>query len=239
MRSLRFLMMLAGTVASMSIADAAEPEVDPGSITETHVMVPMRDGARLSTYLDTPGGVGPWPVLYEQRYADLRGAGTRKDFARLAAAGYVVAAQDFRGAGLSEGTWVGYRALGWGETRDGDDTIVRVSDVYPDGRSILLMDYVRRARYRDGYDREVPLQPGKVTRVAFDVGWASQVFNRGHRIRITVAGTGAPFYEPNPNTGDPLTIDPPSKTVVATNTVYHERPHASRIIAPVRPGGRR
>src|SRR5207245_11208529 len=44
-------------------------------------------------------------------------------YARLAAAGYVVAAQNFRGAQLSEGTWVGYRALGWGEKKDGFDTV--------------------------------------------------------------------------------------------------------------------
>ena len=89
------------------------------------------------------------------------------------------------------------------------DFILRVSDVYPDGRSILLMDYVRRARYRDGYDKEVLMEPGQVYKVAFDVGWTSQIFNRGHRIRITVASTGAPFYEPNPNTGEALTIEPP------------------------------
>ncbi|TXT30496.1 MAG: hypothetical protein FD138_2283, partial [Planctomycetota bacterium] len=70
-----------------------------------------------------PPGDGPWPVLYEQRYADLKGAGTRQGNARLAKAGYVVCAENFRGAGLSEGTWVGYRALGWGELQDGYDTV--------------------------------------------------------------------------------------------------------------------
>ena len=32
------------------------------------------------------------------------------------------------------------------------DFIVRVSDVYPDGRSILIIDYIRRARFRDSWD---------------------------------------------------------------------------------------
>ena len=110
-----------------------------------------------------------------------------------------------------------------------------MSDVYPDGRSILLMDYVRRARYREGYDKEVLMEPGKVYKVAFDVGWTSQIFNKGHRIRITIASTGAPFYEPNPNTGMALTIGPPAQTQVARNTVQHNRQYASRIVAPVRP----
>ena len=113
------------------------------------------------------------------------------------------------------------------------DFIVRVSDVYPDGRSILIMDYIRRARYREGYDREVFLKPGEVTKVNFDVGWLSQVFNKGHRIRITVASTGAPFYEPNPNTGEPLTLEFPANAVVAKNNLHVNRQHASRIIAPV------
>jgi putative CocE/NonD family hydrolase len=113
------------------------------------------------------------------------------------------------------------------------DLIVRISDVYPDGRSMLLMDYIRRVRYREGYEREVFLEPGKVVPVTFDVGWMSLIFAKGHRIRVTVASTGAPFYESNPNTGLPLTVTPPEKTRVATNQLHVNRSHASRIIAPV------
>lgn len=528
-----------------------EPVLDLGGVREEHVMIPMRDGVRLSAYLYFPPGKGPWPVIYEQRYAGLHDVGSRKAFARLASAGYVVAPENFRGAQLSEGTWVGYRALGWGQQKDGYDTvewlakqpwstgkigtmggsqagfaqnflavtrpphlvaqymtdtglslfqegyriggttrperfkemdavcrnpadnrkllaewfahptydkywqaedcsrhfdkmdvpcftvgswfdfmcvgsvdsyigrqhrggphsrdhqqlllgpwvhgglketnktadmvfpenakfakdahlirwfdhylkgvdngverdptiryytmgatgepgapgneyrtaadwpipaastpyylhgggelalsqpgesggstrfladplhpqlipvrafpgardardfekqpevrtftspvltkpvewtgkvrtelyvsssakdtdfIVRVSDVYPDGRSMLLMDYIRRARYREGYDREVMMQPGKVYKVAFDVGWISQIFNRGHRIRVTVASTGSFFYEPNPNTGEPLGLEFPPNPVVAENAVYHNRRYASQVIAPV------
>jgi len=113
------------------------------------------------------------------------------------------------------------------------DFIVRISDVYPDGRSILIIDYVRRARYREGYDREVLLKPGEVTKVNFDVGWLSQIFDRGHRIRMTVASTGAPFFEPNPNTGEPLTLEFPANAVVAKNSLHVNKSHASRIIAPI------
>lgn len=122
-------------------------------------------------------------------------------------------------------------------TSDAKDTdfIVRISDVYPNGRSILIMDYVRRARYREGFDKEIFLKPGEVAKVAFDVGWLSQIFNKGHRIRVTIASTGAPFFEPNPNTGEPLTLDFPAKSVVATNSLHVNRKHASKIIAPVVP----
>jgi hypothetical protein len=113
------------------------------------------------------------------------------------------------------------------------DVIVRISDVYPDGRSILIADYIRRVRYREGYDREVFLKPGEIVPVTFDVGWLSQIFATGHRIRVTVAATGAPFYEPNPNTGLPLTLDAPMKTQVARNRLHVDEQHPSRILAPI------
>ena len=113
------------------------------------------------------------------------------------------------------------------------DYIVRLSDVYPDGRSILIMDKVQRARFREGFDKEVLMEPGKVYRFAFDIHSLSQVFNTGHRIRITVGSTGAEFYEPNPNTGGPMTIEPSTELMVAESSIHHTRHHASRVIAPV------
>ncbi len=87
-------------------------------------MVPMRDGTKLSVYLYFPEGKGPWPVLYEQRYSDVTVASSRTNYAAMAMKGYVVAAQNFRGAQLSEGVYTGYRALSWGEQQDGYDTVM-------------------------------------------------------------------------------------------------------------------
>ena len=71
--------------------------------------------------------------------------------------------------------------------------------------------------------------------MTFDVGWLSLIFNRGDRMRGGVASTGAPFYEPNPNTGGPLTAAFPENAVVARNSLWHDRERPSRLIAPVRP----
>ncbi|MSU34604.1 MAG: CocE/NonD family hydrolase [Pedosphaera sp.] len=131
--------------------------------------------------------------------------------------------------------WTGkVRADLWmASTARDTDFIVRITDVYPDGRSILIIDYVRRARYRNGWERQELLIPGQPTRMQFDVGSLSQIFNRGHRIRVTIASTGAPFFEPNPQTGEPLTLDFPTNPVTAVNTVFHQRNAASRIVAPI------
>ncbi|RFC45830.1 MAG: hypothetical protein DVB23_001815, partial [Verrucomicrobia bacterium] len=61
------------------------PVLDLGGVTEEQVMIPMRDGVRLSAYLYRPAGSGTWPILFEQRYADITGASTRRSAAALAA----------------------------------------------------------------------------------------------------------------------------------------------------------
>src|ERR1041384_1943838 len=110
------LLSLAGHAADL-------PKLELGNILEEHVMIPMRDGTRLSAYVYRPPGPGPWPVIFEQRYAVITGAGSRKELAALANQGYAAARVSFRGAELSEGKWVGYRALGWGYLKDGYDLV--------------------------------------------------------------------------------------------------------------------
>jgi putative CocE/NonD family hydrolase len=113
------------------------------------------------------------------------------------------------------------------------DAIVRLTDVYPDGRSILLTDMVRRLRFRNGFEREEFLEPDKVHEVEFDVAWLSHTFNRGHRIRISVCSHAAPYWEVNPQTAEPITADLPAKMQVARNAVWHADGRRSAILAPV------
>lgn len=112
------------------------------------------------------------------------------------------------------------------------DFILRVSDVYPDGRSMLLMDYPLRARYREGFDKEVLLTPGAPAKLAWHIGWTSIVLNKGHRIRVTIASTGYPLYEPNNQTGGRQTQDWMKQTAPAINTIWHDQAHRSRILVP-------
>jgi uncharacterized protein len=113
------------------------------------------------------------------------------------------------------------------------DLILRVSDIYPDGRSILLMEFPMRARYRAGWDRQVLLVPGEPALLKWHVGWTSMIFNRGHRIRMTLTSTGAPFFEPNNQTGGPQTHDWLKDARPADHTIWHDASHRSCIIVPV------
>ncbi|MEQ1861548.1 MAG: CocE/NonD family hydrolase [Chthoniobacteraceae bacterium] len=131
--------------------------------------------------------------------------------------------------------WTGeVKAEVWvSSTAKDSDFILRVSDVYPDGRSMLLMDYPLRARYREGFEKQVLLTPGQPAKLAWDIGWTSIVFNTGHRIRVTIASTGAPLYEPNNQTGGAQTIDWMKTTQAAINTIWHDAARPSRIIVPL------
>ncbi|MDF1811820.1 MAG: CocE/NonD family hydrolase, partial [Verrucomicrobiales bacterium] len=98
----------------------AEPDLS--GVDEKQIMIPMRDGVKLSAWVYFPRDNGtPLPAIFEQRYASLRANRTRESAARLARAGYVVALINYRGTHDSEGTWVGYRAMQWGNKKDGYD----------------------------------------------------------------------------------------------------------------------
>ncbi len=116
------------------------------------------------------------------------------------------------------------------------DIIVRLTDVYPDGRSILISDMVRRLRFRNGFDEQELLEPGEIVPVEIEITWLSHVFNRGHRIRLTVCSGGAPYWEINPQTGEAIAADLPSKMRPARNAVWHAGEHRSALVAPVRKG---
>lgn len=118
-------------------------------------------------------------------------------------------------------------------TANDTDFLLRVSDVYPDGRSMLLIDYPLRARYREGFDKQVLLKPGEPAKLAWNIGWTSIIFNKGHRIRVTIASTGAPLYEPNPQTGGPLKHEVDQAGIKAINTIWHDSAHRSRLIVPL------
>jgi predicted acyl esterase len=111
------------------------------------------------------------------------------------------------------------------------DFTVKLTDVYPDGRSMLVTDGVLRARFRDSFEHEKLLEPGKIYEVAVDLWSTSIVFNRGHKIRVAVSSSNAPRFDPNPNTGHAFRADKESR--VATNTVYFSKEHPSRILLPV------
>jgi putative CocE/NonD family hydrolase len=111
------------------------------------------------------------------------------------------------------------------------DFTVKLTDVYPDGRSMLVTDGILRARFRESFEREKLVEPGKACELTIDLWSTSLIFNRGHKIRVAVSSSNAPRFDPNPNTGHVFRAD--KETRVATNTIYFSKEHPSRILLPV------
>ncbi len=111
------------------------------------------------------------------------------------------------------------------------DLAVRLTDVTPDGRSMLVLDGIQRARMRCGDDGECLLVPGEPTEVTVDLWSTAMVFNTGHRIRIDVSGSNSPRFEVNPNNGEPFEDARPS--VVAKPEILFGPDHPSRVDLPI------
>jgi len=111
------------------------------------------------------------------------------------------------------------------------DWVVRLCDVWPDGRSMSVCDGILRARYRNGLDRQELMNPGQTYRFEVGLGATAQLFAAGHRIRLEVTSSDFPRYDRNLNTGGPLGKE--SASQVAVNSVFHDRLRPSHLTLPV------
>ncbi len=116
------------------------------------------------------------------------------------------------------------------DVKDTDFT-VKIIDVYPDGRAYNLDETIQRARYRDGYDKEIFMDKGKVYKVSLSPMSTSNYFKKGHRIRIEVSSSNFPRFARNLNTGG---NNYDEKTgVIATNNIHYSENYPSQIRIPV------
>jgi uncharacterized protein len=111
------------------------------------------------------------------------------------------------------------------------DWVVRLCDVWPDGRSLSLRDGILRSRYRASFEHPEPMTPGQVYRFELDLGATAQVFKAGHRLRVEVTSSDFPRYDRNLNTGGPIGTE--TRGHAAVNTVLHDAMRASYLVLPV------
>ena len=116
------------------------------------------------------------------------------------------------------------------DVKDTDFTI-KIIDVYPDGRAYNLDETIQRARYREGYDREVFMDKGKVYKVSLSPMSTSNYFKKGHRIRIEVSSSNFPRFARNLNTGGNNFDE--KVGVIATNNIHYSKRYPSQIRIPV------
>ena len=124
---------------------------------------------------------------------------------------------------------------------DGPDTdfTAKLIDVwppspdFPDGAPLNIGDGILRARYRDSLTAPAMLEPGRPYELTIELYPTALVFGAGHRIRVDISSSNFPRFDVNPNTGEPLNANTGWR--VATNTIFHDPDHPSRIVLPVVP----
>ncbi|MFO6448336.1 CocE/NonD family hydrolase [Erythrobacter sp. NE805] len=113
------------------------------------------------------------------------------------------------------------------------DVFCWLAEVPPDGRTTQLSRGQLRLRYREGFDREVPLVPGEPVRVRIEMDHVGHRLAPGHRLRLLIGSSLFPLLDPNPNTGEP------TATAIAVReareTVFHDAARPSRLLLPVLP----
>ena len=114
------------------------------------------------------------------------------------------------------------------------DFTAKLVDVWPNGFAQNLTEGILRARFRQSTTgAPKPIVPGQVYEYKIDLWSTSNVFLKGHRIRLEVSSSNFPRFDRNLNTGKPAGTD--SVFVKATNTILHDAAHPSALILPVVP----
>jgi putative CocE/NonD family hydrolase len=110
------------------------------------------------------------------------------------------------------------------------DFTAKLVDVWPDGFAQNLTEGIIRARYRESQEKPTFLNPGQTYKFTVDLWSTSNLFRKGHRLRLEISSSNFPRFDRNLNTGgDSSSARNP---VPATNSIYHDAEHPSALILP-------
>ena len=112
------------------------------------------------------------------------------------------------------------------------DIAIRVVDLYPDGRSMLINDGIRRMRFRNGYRKtdESFMNPSNVYNVEVQMPFTNYIWKVGHKIKIYVSGNSSTRWDVNLQSGDNMYVA--GDTMVANIQIHHSTQYPSKLILP-------
>ena len=111
------------------------------------------------------------------------------------------------------------------------DFTAKLVDVGPDGFAQNISEGILRARYRDSNEKPSLINPGEVYKLNIDLWATSNVFRKGHVLRLEISSSNFPRFDRNLNTGEDAKFA--QRFVSATNSIYHDAQHPSALILPV------
>ena len=124
------------------------------------------------------------------------------------------------------------------------DFTARLSDVYPPsaqypcGYAMPVAEGILRARFRECMSNPRPLPPGRPVEIRIVLSPTANCFRAGHRLRVDVSSSNFPRFEANRNAWTPEGGGSADRSVrIASNRVYHDAAHPSRINLLILPPG--
>ncbi len=109
----------------------------------------------------------------------------------------------------------------------------KLVDVGPDGFAQDLTEGILRMRYRDSQEHQGLMNPGQIYQVTVDLWATSNVFLKGHSLRLEISSSNFPRFDRNLNTGEPIKYA--RSSVSATNAILHDALHPSALLLPIIP----
>jgi hypothetical protein len=113
------------------------------------------------------------------------------------------------------------------------DFTAKLVDVGSDGFAQNVTEGIVRGRYRNSQQTPEPMKPGEIYKFTIDLWSTSNVFRRGHRVRLEISSSNFPRFDRNTNTGDDSAHA--TRLVSAVNTITHDKEHPSALILPIVP----
>lgn len=115
------------------------------------------------------------------------------------------------------------------------DFFVTVEDLAADKNQSMLVRYgMARMRWRCSDEVVCPvLEEDGVYAIEVSLWASAYVFPEGHSVRVTVSSAAYPYFNANPNTGNPLFTPGDDEPVKATNTVHISPAYPSSLLLPV------
>ncbi|NUM56208.1 MAG: CocE/NonD family hydrolase [Candidatus Hydrogenedentes bacterium] len=113
------------------------------------------------------------------------------------------------------------------------DFAVRLMQVYPDGRSMLVVDGIRRASLRNGFETREPLSAGTVYEVTVTIPPVSIAIPAGHRLRVSVGPSNYDRFDKNMQDGSDLSDEAGAVATSAQVTLHFSAARPSALTLPV------
>jgi len=114
------------------------------------------------------------------------------------------------------------------------DFIVTLSEVLPDGKTILLTRDMKRARHRESLKVDTLVTPGDILCYEFDsFMFFSRLVRKGSRLRLSINGSNTIQLQRNYNSGGIVAEETAADARVAHVTLFHDADHPSYLELPL------